>query len=225
MSDFDFVAANDDPAADFLAREQSALGDLDDDFAFKDGGGQVKQEEPFDSQETKMNGDFTNGDEPQPSNGDLVDELTNEIADLNTNKEPEPDNSKPLISQPILPPEEPESIKKWREDHRRALEEKDAQEEKKIAELKQQGKKELDEWYARYEEQLQKTKQQNRNAEKEWLAERDNEAPGQAWEKISRLCDFNPKTSRNTKDTTKMKSMLLQLKQNPPASSAQQVSS
>ena len=27
-------ASTDDPAADFLAREQSALGDLDEDFAF-----------------------------------------------------------------------------------------------------------------------------------------------------------------------------------------------
>jgi len=38
MADFDFggsaPVATEDPAADFLAREQSALGDLDEDFAF-----------------------------------------------------------------------------------------------------------------------------------------------------------------------------------------------
>lgn len=66
-----------------------------------------------------------------------------------------------------------------------------------------------------------------RNAEKEWIAERDNESTGKDWEKITRLCDFNPKTSRNTKDTSRMRSILLQVKQTPPASSAaaQEVSS
>lgn len=66
------------------------------------------------------------------------------------------------ISMPILPTEEPESIKKWREEHKQALEEKDANEKTKIAELKEQGKKELEEWYARYTDQLAKAKQQNR---------------------------------------------------------------
>lgn len=64
--------------------------------------------------------------------------------------------------QPIMPTEEPESIKKWREEHRVALEEKDANEKVKITELKAQGKQELEDWYARYEEQLAKAKQQNR---------------------------------------------------------------
>lgn len=40
MSDFDFNSADapvEDPAAEFLAREQSALGDIDDDFTFNNG--------------------------------------------------------------------------------------------------------------------------------------------------------------------------------------------
>ena len=53
----------------------------------------------------------------------------------------------------------------------------------------------------------------NRNAEKEWVAERDAEIPGQEWEKIAKMCDFNPKATRNVKDTTRMRSILLQLKQ------------
>ena len=39
--------------------------------------------------------------------------------------------------------------------------------------------------------------------------------PGNEWEKVSRFCDFNPKNSKNTKDVSRMRSMLLQLKQNP----------
>jgi len=53
----------------------------------------------------------------------------------------------------------------------------------------------------------------SRNAEKEWIAERDAEAPGQEWEKIARMCDFNSKSARNLKDTSRMRSILLQLKQ------------
>lgn len=54
-----------------------------------------------------------------------------------------------------------------------------------------------------------------RNAEKEWVADRDAESPGQEWERIARLCDFNPKSSRSTKDTSRMRSIILQLKQSP----------
>lgn len=57
-----------------------------------------------------------------------------------------------------------------------------------------------------------------RNAEKEWIAERDQkEEPGQEWEKIAKMCDFNPKSAKNSKDTTRLRSILLQLKQSPPA--------
>ena len=59
-----------------------------------------------------------------------------------------------------------------------------------------------------------------RNAEREWIAERDAEQPGQEWEKIAKQCDFNPKSARNTKDTSRMRSILLQLKQSPPVKSS-----
>ncbi|KAJ6225653.1 hypothetical protein RDWZM_004198 [Blomia tropicalis] len=219
MSDFDFNSADapvEDPAAEFLAREQSALGDIDDDFTFNNGtSDQVLT--------ATVNGDFSNGDFANQPNGD-VNDLANGVSDITMNGKQESSSSnQPPIT--IMPTEEPESIKKWREAHKKALEEKDENEKTKIAELKEQGKQELEEWYTRYADQLQKSKQQNRNAEKEWVAERDNEASGQDWEKITKLCDFNPKTSRNTKDTSRMRSILLQVKQTPPLSSAQKVSS
>ena len=39
---------------------------------------------------------------------------------------------------------------------------------------------------------------------------------GQEWERIAKLCDFNPKASRNSKDVSRMRSIILQLKQSPP---------
>lgn len=95
------------------------------------------------------------------SNGDIEDNgLSNGVSELSLNGSLKQEPS--IFSQPIIPAEEPESIKKWREDHKKALEEKDANEKIKIAELKEQGKQELQDWYNRYEEQLAKAKQQNR---------------------------------------------------------------
>lgn len=162
-------ASTDDPAADFLAREQSALGDLDEDFAFnKDTQANPNtgmtnmfalccQSNPLLTLILEVNGD-SNVDLGEPTNGDVNNDLSNGISDLSLNGNKQDSG----ISMPILPSEEPESIKKWREEHKRALEEKDADEKTKIAELKEQGKKELEEWYARYKDQLAKAKQQNR---------------------------------------------------------------
>jgi hypothetical protein len=58
--------------------------------------------------------------------------------------------------------EEPEKIRKWREEQSRILEQKDAEELKRKEELKQTAKHELEEWYARYSEQLEKSKLNNR---------------------------------------------------------------
>jgi len=113
---------------------------------------------------------------------------------------------------------EPEKIRIWRETHEKMLKAKDEEEAVKKEELRHTAKKELEEWYTRYAEQLEKSKKANRNAEKEWIAERDQkEEPGQEWEKIAKMCDFNPKSAKNSKDTTRLRSILLQLKQSPPS--------
>jgi len=47
--------------------------------------------------------------------------------------------------------------------------------------------------------------------------------PGQEWERwerIAKLCDFTPKASRNSKDVSRMRSIILQLKQNPSVAAA-----
>lgn len=120
---------------------------------------------------------------------------------------------------PAAPREEPEKIRKWREDMKKYLEEKDAQEEIKKQELRENAQRELAEWYARYNESVAKRRAANRTgALTDWSAGRvevaDRTAPD--WEDIARLCDFNnAKASRNAKDTSRMRSILLQLKQNP----------
>lgn len=51
-----------------------------------------------------------------------------------------------------------------------------------------------------------------RNAEKEFVAETDAIEPGTEWERIAKLCDFNPKASKTSRDVSRMRSIILQLK-------------
>lgn len=58
--------------------------------------------------------------------------------------------------------EEPERIRKWREEQKARLEEKDREEERKKEELREQARKELEDWYKHHEEAISKTKAANR---------------------------------------------------------------
>jgi len=115
----------------------------------------------------------------------------------------------------------PEKIRKWREQQQSRLEEKDAAEEKAKEVLRKQAEKELEDWYKRHEETIAKTKNLNResakNAEKENIAETDDIEPGTEWERIAKLCDFSQSTkgSKSLKDNSRMRSIILQLKQTP----------
>ncbi|KAG8188938.1 hypothetical protein JTE90_014990 [Oedothorax gibbosus] len=196
MSDFEFegeivnhVAPEEDPAAAFLAREQNELAGLEDDNLGLESSNAPAND--FQNEDFAVHNSVSSEHLNGPSNG----------------------------SEPARPStrEEPQKIKMWREEQQKMLQVKDAEEEKKKQELQEGGKKELEDWYARYREQIEKAKLNNRNAEKEWVCERDAESPGLEWERVARLCDFNPKAARGTKDTSRMRSIILQLKQMPIA--------
>jgi len=123
----------------------------------------------------------------------------------------------PITILSSMPRIEPETIRAWRADNEKRLAEKDAKEEENLVELREQAKKELADWYKHYKEQLEKTKAVNRSAEVEFVAEVNDIKPGTEWERINKLVDFNSKHSKSTKDTSRMKSIMLQLKQNGKA--------
>lgn len=58
--------------------------------------------------------------------------------------------------------EEPEKIRKWREEQKSRLEEKDLEEERRKEKLREQAKQELEDWYKHHEESIAKTKSSNR---------------------------------------------------------------
>jgi len=134
---------------------------------------------------------------------------------------PEPEFNQNQPSQPKPAREEPEKIKRWREEQQQRLQKKDEDEEKKKTEMKEAARKELDEWYKTHDEQVVKTRNTNRSAEKELVADTEPMAPGTEWERIAKLCDFNPKASKHTKDISRMRSIILQVKQTPPVKPTQ----
>ncbi|XP_008140131.1 clathrin light chain A isoform X3 [Eptesicus fuscus] len=203
------VAGEEDPAAAFLAQQESEIAGIENDeaFAILDGGAPGPQphgEPPGspDAVDGVMNGEYY-----QESNG--------------------PTDSYAAISQVDRLQSEPESIRKWREEQTERLEALDANSRKQEAEWKEKAIKELEEWYARQDEQLQKTKANNSTnishpcysleqaAEEAFVNDIDESSPGTEWERVARLCDFNPKSSKQAKDVSRMRSVLISLKQAP----------
>jgi len=189
-----------DPAADFLAREQAELGE------------DLGQELGLESSTTPQ---VVLDEAPAAVD---TDPISNGMEAMGISSAE--GRSSPRFVMPPRPKEEPETIKKWREEQEMRLKEKDEAEKVKMDELREQAKKELDDWYKHYEEQLNKTKITNRESEKEFVAEINDISPGSEWERVNKLVDFNTKANKNTKDMSRMRSIMLQLKQTPPIKNA-----
>ncbi|XP_007567722.1 PREDICTED: clathrin light chain A-like isoform X3 [Poecilia mexicana] len=199
MDDFDMlnapaagngVGSEEDPAAAFLAQQESEIAGIENDegFSILDGG-----EVPSslrDSNDGAINGEF-HGE----SNG--------------------PSDAYAAISNADRLQAEPESLRKWREEQQERLEVLDANSRKQESEWKEKAKLELEDWHARQNEQLEKTKSNNRAAEEAMISDLDENNPGTEWERVARLCDFNPKSSKQAKDVSRMRSVLISLKQSP----------
>uniref|UniRef100_A0A3P8T1M8 Clathrin light chain n=1 Tax=Amphiprion percula TaxID=161767 RepID=A0A3P8T1M8_AMPPE len=194
--------AEEDPAAAFLAQQESEIAGIENDgegFGALEGAGE-QQPSPATYGKFESNG---------------------------------PTDNYAAIAQVDIQRQEPESLRKWREEQKERLEALDSASKAAEAELREKAKKELEDWHVHQNEQMEKNKANNRIADKAFykqpnsdvigfvaseeafLAESDGDSPGSEWERVARLCDFNPKTNKQAKDVSRMRSVLISLKQTP----------
>ncbi|XP_020647020.3 clathrin light chain A isoform X2 [Pogona vitticeps] len=203
------AGGEEDPAAAFLAQQENEIAGIENDEGYN----------------ILENGEVPAGMQGQEGLlADSVDGVTNGDVYQESNG---PTDCYAAISQADRLQTEPESIRKWREEQRERLEVLDANSRKQEEEWKEKAVKELEEWYARQDEQLQKTKVNNSTninhpcysleqaAEEAFVNDVDEASPGTEWERVARLCDFNPKSSKQAKDVSRMRSVLISLKQAP----------
>ncbi|XP_040904132.1 clathrin light chain B isoform X1 [Toxotes jaculatrix] len=208
MADNGAHTAEEDPAAAFLAQQESEIAGIENDG---DGFGALEGadgHQPAQPQPTNYDG-FE--DESAALNGDMFQESNG------------PTDNYAAIAQVDIQRQEPESLRKWREEQKTRLEALDTASKAAEAEWREKAKKELEDWHVHQNEQMEKNKANNRlcpslarASEEAFLAESDGDSPtGTEWERVARLCDFNPKTNKQAKDVSRMRSVLISLKQTP----------
>ncbi|XP_012432811.1 clathrin light chain A isoform X1 [Taeniopygia guttata] len=208
-------SSEEDPAAAFLAQQENEIAGIEND-------------EGYDILENGEVPEALQG--PEGLGADAVDGVVNGDVYQESNG---PTDCYSAISQADRLQSEPESIRKWREEQKERLEQLDANSRKQEAEWKEKAIKELEEWYARQDEKLEKTKASNRvadeafykqpfadvigyvAAEEAFVNDAEEVFPGTEWERVAQLCDFNPKSSKQAKDVSRMRSVLISLKQAP----------
>jgi len=217
-----------------LAREQEELAGIDDEFGALSTSERAPppppvsvsingfKMEPPDDFENVLTETLTNGShEPAIKLEEEMDvEEANHAAPTTLSALPlHQQSAMRRAATPTPPPnfrEEPAKIQKWRELQKERLEKKDQHEENEKKKLREQAKRDLDEWYKNRNEHLEKTMKRNRALEQDQANERDSTQPGQEWDRVTRLCDFNSKSGRGTKDLSRLRGILLQMKNQPP---------
>ncbi|XP_075065233.1 clathrin light chain B isoform X1 [Mixophyes fleayi] len=210
------VENEEDPAAAFLAQQESEIAGIENDEGF----GAVLVGSQASSIEQSDIGGFDDL-VTTPVNGDLYQESSG----MN--------DGYAAIAHADRLTQEPESLRKWREEQKTRLEELDAASKVTEQEWREKAKKDLEEWYLRQSEQIEKNKVTNRIADKAFyqqpnaevigyvasdealVPETKDEDNGTEWERVARLCDFNPKSSKQSKDVSRLRSVLISLKQTP----------
>ncbi|XP_049589428.1 clathrin light chain B isoform X4 [Syngnathus scovelli] len=201
MADNGVHLTEEDPAAAFLAQQESEIAGIENDdegFGVLD---EVESQEEPPVPPTSNYDPF--GEEPATVNGDLFQESNG------------PTDNYAAIAQVDIQRQEPESLRKWREEQKARLEALDSASKEAEAEWREKAKKELEDWHVHQSEQMEKNKANNRASEEAFLAESEGDGPASAWERVAHLCDFNPKTNKQAKDVSRMRSVLISLKQSP----------
>ncbi|XP_068933754.1 clathrin light chain B isoform X2 [Petaurus breviceps papuanus] len=142
--------AEEDPAAAFLAQQESEIAGIEnDDEGFEGAEGALQQPAAENGTGIEDTGTTVNGDLFQEANG--------------------PSDGYAAVAQADRLSQEPESIRKWREEQKKRLQELDAASKVTEQEWREKAKRDLEEWNVRQNEQVEKNKVSNRASEEAFL--------------------------------------------------------
>ncbi|XP_034398667.1 clathrin light chain B isoform X3 [Cyclopterus lumpus] len=155
MADNGAHPTEEDPAAAFLAQQESEIAGIENDG---DGFGALEEADgertspPEPTPEPEPTPSSYDGfeDEPATVNGDMFQESNG------------PTDNYAAIAQVDIQRQEPESLRKWREEQMTRLEVLDLASKAAEAEWREKAKKELEDWHVHQNEQMEKNKVNNR---------------------------------------------------------------
>ncbi|KAI8973505.1 clathrin light chain [Mycotypha africana] len=245
MSDFgDFNAPSEDPTADFLARERAALGEDADLFSSNYDttnynnnnvlspslsvtspvpameAAQPMTPSSFNDTPALLDNNATSS--PQTSSSVPQQVESNLVGNNSFDSQfPEAENleTSQAFQKALLPEEEPEVVRQWREKQKELIAERDAEAEKKREETIKQAREDIDKFYEEYNDKKQKAIEENREREDTNDKKRDEvSSSANVWERVAREVDLtNAKTGYHTHDVGRMKELMMELKRDTKA--------
>jgi len=226
--EFEIPAATEvDPAAEFLAKEQEELGDIGEDLGISASASSAAPDLTTNDDDENAPISASHFDLGGGADAGVI--VTNEDVDPFFQESPAAPVTASMEGKDIyagmqtlsvkdaMVKEEPEFLRQWKVEQEERLRKKDEEESAAKEELLKKAKQELEDWYKRYETQLEKTKSSNREEETKYedaTTGLNHIEPGSEWERVSKHCDFSAKAPGHSKDVSRMRSIMLQLKQN-----------
>ncbi|KAI9248401.1 clathrin light chain [Sporodiniella umbellata] len=219
MSDFgDFNTPSEDPTADFLARERAALGEDADFFS-----GETLQSPAVNDllspTALPMSPSLFEEAPIQPSvDSQAVVQSEYPSFEASFPKAEELESSQ-AFHKALLPEEEPETVRQWREKQKEIIAERDATSAKAKEERINKAREEIDKFYEDYNDKKQRYIEENRAREETTEKSREQvSSSSNVWERVLSEIDIkSAKTGYHTNDVSRMKDLMLDLRKDSSA--------
>ncbi|KAI8336506.1 clathrin light chain [Chlamydoabsidia padenii] len=223
MSDFGDFNTSSDPTSDFLARERAALGADADLFSLdapditSPSSNHQYPAITADSFQQSSSPSFDNSMALTPSSQDAlaVAPVANDYSAFDSDfpKAEELETSQ-AFHKAMLPDEEPAVVRQWREKQQEMIAQRDEEAENKKQETIQKAREDIDRFYEEYNEKKQKSIEENRAREETYQKDREETSTSNnIWERVVREFDVtNAKSGHHTRDVSRMKEVMLDLR-------------
>ncbi|KAG0743556.1 hypothetical protein G6F57_000615 [Rhizopus arrhizus] len=220
MSDFgDFNTPSEDPTADFLARERAALGE-DADFFSSESISSPAVNDLLTPSTLPMSPSVFD-EIPQDSPTAPQQQPTNDVYSAFEAEFPKAEEleTSHAFHKALLPEEEPETVRQWREKQQEIIAERDAASAKKKEDMIKHAREEIDKFYEDYNDKKQRAIEENRSREETTEKNREQvSSSANIWERVVNEIDIkSAKTGYHTRDVSRMKELLLSLRKDASA--------